>query len=115
MKNFTQPFHHLTVDPLNAATAEVLAAERGVWLEPAQPRDVLRLEKENALLIVDWDYLPKDDRDRVLASSALRVVAIHGFTLADSVVSFLRRRGVLCFKKLDPDMFRGLDGLMPAA
>jgi len=115
MKSPHQLFHYLTVDPLNAATAEELASDCGLAVELAEPRDLPRLESQNALLILDWDYLPPEDRDRVLTSSALQVVAIHGFTVTDSVTRFLLRRGALCYMQLGQEMFRGLAGLPAAA
>jgi hypothetical protein len=115
MKRSPHPMHYLTVDQLNAATAEQLADDRGVSLEPAEPRDIPQLEKQNARIILDWDFIPPDYRDRVLASSTLRVVAIHGFNVPDSVAAFLQRRGILSFKLLCPEMFRSLDSISPAA
>lgn len=110
-----EPFHYLTIDPVNAATAEELAEQNCVLLELAEPRDLPRLEKENALLIVDWDFIPPDYRDRVLASTALRVIAVHGYNVPSSVATFPPRRDILCYSKLGPELFQALDGLLSAA
>jgi len=115
MKLSTQPLHYLTIDSVNAATTEVFAAEHGLLLELAEPRDLPRLEKQNALLIVDGDHLPPDNQDRVLASSSLRVAAIHSYSISDSAACFLSQRGILCSRKLDHEMFQLLDILEPAA
>jgi len=118
MNSRLTPFHYLSTDPVNIAAAEELAAARGLdldLLELAEPRDMPRIEKQNALLIVDWDHIPPDYRDRVLDSPALRVVAIHGYGVSDSVARFLPRRGILYFKRLGPELFRRLDDLEPAA
>ena len=115
MKSSPAKFHYLTIDQVNAVTAEELADEHGVPLELVEPRDLPRLENENTRLIVDWDFLPDDYRDRVLTSPALHVVAIHGYNVPDSVAAFLPRRGILCFTKLGREMFRRLHGLAPAA
>lgn len=108
-------FQYLTIDQVNAVTAEALAEQHGVPLELAEPRDLPWLESQKARVILDWDFLPAEDRSRVLNSQTMQVVAVHGYNFPDSVVSFLARRGILQFKQLSPEMFASVKGLALAA
>ncbi len=104
----TKPLHYLTLDPVNALDAAALAAGYGLDLEIVEPRDLPRLGRERAALVVDWDFLPEDDRAALLKDSGVQVVAVHGYNLDDGVARFLPRRGIRCGKRLDRRLFQGL-------
>src|SRR5260370_29242832 len=97
----TMKLYYLTADGMNANTAEALASAERINLEPAEPRDLPRLEREEAEVVLDCDYLPPEDRDHLLNGSAVQVVGVHGFQVADSVASFLPRQGVVVSRHLD--------------
>lgn len=111
----TPNYVYFTPDSLNAATAEVLADRHGVDLEVAEPRDLPRLERERADLIIDWDFVPEDYRTKLLNGSVVNVVAVHGYNVPDSVASFLPRRGIIFSRRLDDHFFQALAGLDQAA
>jgi hypothetical protein len=92
---------YLTTDPCNAATAEALAATYRLELDIVEPRDLPRLEREQADLVLDWDALPPDYQSQLLNSAAVHVVAIHSYNLDDGLASFLPARGILCGRRLD--------------
>jgi hypothetical protein len=77
-------------------------------LEVAEPRDLTRLEREQASVIIDSDSLPADLQSYLSNGTAVRVVAIHGYNLSDSVASFLPRRGIDYGRRLDEQFFREL-------
>ena len=99
---------YLTTDPCNAAAIETLAAKEQLALEIVEPRDLPRLEREHADIVLDYDFLPPDDRARLLDSDAVRVVALHGYNLDDGLANFLPRRGVLCRRRLDDRFVQAL-------
>lgn len=107
-------FTYLTIDATNAATAQELADRHAVPLNVAEPRDLSRLEREEARIVLDWDFLP-DYRAKLLNGSAAKVVALHGFQIPDSVASFLPRRGIIVSRRLDDYLFQALAGLAKAA
>src|ERR1700730_15175672 len=76
---------YITTDPINATTAQALAAQHGVDFRSVDPRDAPRLEREPIDLVVDWDFIPEDYRARLLNSTALKVAAIHGYGISDSL------------------------------
>jgi hypothetical protein len=100
--------YYLTIDLLNARTAEELAFAAGIDLEPAEPRDLPRLEKHQAEVILDWDYLPPEDRSYLLNGCAVQLVGVHGYNIADSVASFLPQRGIVVSRYLDEAFFTAL-------
>jgi hypothetical protein len=106
---------YITTDPVNATTAEALAAQHGVDFQIVEPRDLPRLEREPIDLVVDWDFIPEDYRARLLNSTALKVAAIHGYGISDSLASFLARRGIICSPRLDQHFFQALTGKDNAA
>jgi len=106
---------YLTTDPVNATTAEALAAQHGVDLQIVEPRDLPRLEAERIDLVLDWDFIPEDYRAKLLNGTAVNVVAIHGYGLSDSLASFLPRRGILCGPRLDQHFLQALTGKDNAA
>src|SRR5262245_6620199 len=108
-------FYYVTTDPLNAATAEALADKHGLDLEVAEPRDLPRLEREEARLVLDWDFLPEDHRTRLLNGTRAQVAAVHGHSLGEALSSFLPRRGVLCGTRLDARFLLALRGDASAA
>jgi hypothetical protein len=101
-------YHYLTTDSGNAATAEALAVRRGLELEIVEPRDLPRMEREQANVIIDSDFLPADLQSYLINGMEVQVVAIHGYNLSDSVASFLPRRGIVCGRRLDEQFFREL-------
>lgn len=96
----SNPLGYLTTDPVNAADALALADACGLPLEIVEPRDLPRLEREQAALVLDWDYLD-DDRAKALTCPAVRIAGAHGYNIADSVAAFLGRRGAVCGRRLD--------------
>jgi hypothetical protein len=111
----TKRLRYLTTDCVNASTAEALAAHYGLALELVEPRDLPRLERERADLVVDWDGIPEDDRARLLNGTAVNLVAVHGYNLGDGLAGFLPRRGILCGRQLGHHLFRALAGPAGAA
>jgi hypothetical protein len=110
-----KPLGYFTTHAVNAGTAAALADMHGVELEIVEPRDLPRLQRERAALIVDWDYLPADYQAKLLNGTEVNVVAIHGYNLDDGLASFLPRRGILCSRRLDHHLFRALaDGAKAA-
>lgn len=106
-----KPLHYLTTDPVNANAAEALAA--GLPLEAAEPRDLPRLRRPGALVILDWDHLPADSRAALL--DAVEVLGVHGYNLSDSVTRFLAARGVVVGRRLDEPFVTALARLHRAA
>jgi hypothetical protein len=107
--------YYLTTDETNACTALELAAAVGIDLEVAGPRDLPRLEREEAEVLLDWDFVPPDERSRLLNGSAARVVGVHGFQVSDSVASFLPLRDILVSSHLDRPFVTALAGRDSAA
>ena len=106
-----KPLVYVTTDRLyNGSAAEALADRHGVALEVAEPRDLPRLERERAAVVVDWDGLPEDYRAKLLNGAAVTVVAVHGHNVPDSVSDFLARRGVLFSPRLGHGLFQALAG-----
>jgi len=106
---------YLTTDPTNAEWAKTLAARWGIDLEEADPRDVVRLEREQAQVILDWDHLegmPK--REHFLNGSPVKVVAVHGHNLP-SWADFLARRGIIVTSQLDDALFAAITARRKAA
>lgn len=106
---------YLTTDPVHGATAEALAAQHGLDLRVVEPRDLPRLEDEQIGLVVDWDFIPEEDRANLLNGTALKIVGIHGYGLSESLASFLPRRGILCSPRLDQHFMQALTGRGNAA
>lgn len=100
---------YLTTDDLNGATTAVLAQRQGVPLEVVEPRDLPRFEREEAEVVLDWDYLPEEECDHLLNGSPNRVVAVHGYNLP-AWASFLVRRGIVVSSRLDEHVFQALAG-----
>jgi hypothetical protein len=97
----TTNLYYLTTDPVNAQTAEGLASEEGIDLESAEPRDLPRLERERAEVILDWDHLPPEDRSHLLHGCSVQLVGVHSRNLGDGVASFLPRAEVAFSRHLD--------------
>src|SRR5262245_26959161 len=93
--------YYLTIDDANRCRFEGLAVAERLDGEAVEPRDLAWLEREQAEVVLDWDYLPSDDRSRLLNGSAVQVVGIHGYNLSESVASFLPRRGIVVSRHLD--------------
>jgi hypothetical protein len=106
---------YLTTNPQHAATAEALATQHGFDLEIVEPRELLRLEHEHADLVLDWDFLPEEYQKHLLNGTTVNIVAIHGYNLSDSLAAFLPRRGILCARRLDEQLFQALRGDADAA
>lgn len=99
---------YLTTDPMHAATAEALAARYGLELEVVEPRDLPKLECQSVDFVLDWDFIPEDNRAQLLNSTAVNIVAVHGYNLGDGLASFLPRRGIICSRRLDQHLFQAL-------
>jgi hypothetical protein len=97
----TAKLYYLTTDPLNGRTAEGLASVEGIQLEIAEPRDLPRLERERAEVVLDWDFIPPEDHSYLLNGCAVQLVGVHGYKVGDSVASFLPQRGVVVSRHLD--------------
>jgi hypothetical protein len=106
---------YLTTDSLNAATAETLAAKYGLDLEVVEPRDLRRLERERANLVIDWDCIPEDYQAKLLNGTTVNIVAIQGYNIGDALAGFLPRRGIICSPRLDHHLFQALAGPASAA
>jgi hypothetical protein len=100
--------HYLTTDPVNGCTAATLAAQYDLDLEVVEPRDLPRLERERADVILDWDALSQDYQTMLLNGTAVNIVAIHSYNLSDGLASFLPRRGIVCGRRLDEQFFEDL-------
>ena len=98
----TMKLYYLTTDPFNAQEAEGLASVEGIDLESAGPRDLPRLEREQAEVALDWDSLTPADRARLLKACTVQFVGVHGYNLHDSVAGFPPRLGVTYSRQLDP-------------
>src|SRR5262245_27078414 len=99
--------YYVTIDETNAQAMLLLAASCGV--EVAGPRDLAWLQERNAEVVLDWDFLPGDERARLVDDDGrLRLVGLHGYGLSDSVAGFLRRAGVLVSGRLDEEFVRAL-------
>ena len=101
---------YLTTHSVNAGGAAALAAMHGVDLEIVEPRDLVRLERERAELIVDWESMPDDYRAKLLNGTEVKIVAIHGYNLAEDIAGFLSRRGIICSRRLHHHLFRAVAG-----
>jgi hypothetical protein len=111
----TNRLGYLTTDPVNAATAEALAAECGLGLHVVGPRDLPWLEYQGADLVVDWDFIPEDYQARLLNGTGANVVAVHGYNLGDGVAGLLAGRGLVCGRLPDHAFFQELAGVARAA
>jgi hypothetical protein len=102
-------YAYLTHDDVNRDLAARLAAGVGVELEPLTMRDDPR--RFDAVLY-DLDFLPADDRDRLLAQlssdRANRPAAVHGYGLSARQRRTLRRRGVTVARRLCGALFARL-------
>src|SRR5438105_2381786 len=103
-----QPVRYLTTDSMNAATAGALVAMYGLELEIVEPRDLPRLERQSANLIVDWEFIPEDYLARLLNSTAVIIIAVHGYNLDEGLAGFLPRRGITYSPRLDDRLFQAL-------
>ena len=99
---------YLTTDSMNAATAEALAARYGLDLEVVEPRDLAQLEWQGVDFVLDWDFIPEDNQTGLLNSTAVNIVAVHGYNLGDGLAGFLPRRGIICSPRLDHYLFQAL-------
>jgi hypothetical protein len=101
---------YLTTHAVNADSAAELAAMHGVDLEIVEPRDLLRLQRERAELIVDWESMPDDYRAKLLNGTELKIVAIHGYNVDEGIGGFLAWPGIICSRRLDHHLFRAVAG-----
>jgi hypothetical protein len=101
---------YLTTHALSADTAAALAAMHGLDLEIVEPRDLLRLRRERAELIVDWDSMPDDYRAELLSGTEVKIVAIHGYNLDEDIADCLPCSGIIRSRRLDHLLFRAVAG-----
>jgi len=106
---------YMTTDPVNANTAQALAARHGLDLQVVEPRDLPRLKGERMDLVIDWDFIPEDCRAILRKNTAVNIVAIHGYDLDDSLALFLPLRGILFSPRLDQQLMKALTGMGDAA
>jgi sugar/nucleoside kinase (ribokinase family) len=104
MKHPTNALCYLSIDEVNIALARQLAGACGIDIEPIEPRDLPALD--GARVILDWDSIPAEDRDRALQRCNVR--AIHGYSLDDARAGFLPERGILISRRLDRKLFEAL-------
>jgi hypothetical protein len=99
---------YLTLDEVNRDLAGNLAGALGMGLDILSLRDAAPDGQFDAI-VYDLDFLPRDDRERVLARlrarRATEPVAVHSYHLSDRHKSLLRRRGVIVARRLSPQLF----------
>ena len=91
---------YLTTDLVNASTVESFASQHCIPVQTIEPRDLTKLDFSHFDLILDWDYIPDEIRVWLMRTAELKVVAIHGYGVSDSLAGFLPRRGVFYSPKL---------------
>jgi hypothetical protein len=102
---------YLSIDEVNRALAERLAAAGGDVLCVLEPRDPASLGN-GAARVYDLDSLPPRLRASVLAD--LRAApppmpaAVHSYSLEDEDVEALSRNGVVVVRRLGLKLFRAL-------
>jgi hypothetical protein len=84
-------------------------------LEVVGPRDLSRLEREQVELILDWNFIPEEERQSLLKSTSVNVLGVHGFSFSEALAGFLSRRGSVCSTRLDKCFFDALDATSNAA
>jgi hypothetical protein len=100
--------HYITIDQLNGETARLLALDHGLELIIAEPGERPRLERQRAAVVVDWDCLPNEARSELLNSARLRIVAVHGYTVSESLKSHFARCQIAYDRQLDARLFGDL-------
>ena len=99
-----QSLFYLSHDPVNEHYLRRWVEERGGTLCPLSLRDVLP-DGECQLLLIDWDSLDVDGREKylagLLAHAGDRRIGLHSYYLPD--VETLRRKGVAVFTRLEPE------------
>jgi hypothetical protein len=96
---------YLTHDEVNEQRARDLAEAWGAELLPLSLRDGLPDGAGSALLI-DWDSLDPDGRERVLArllAGPRRRIGLHSYGLPEEDARMLQRKGVAVFERFYPD------------
>jgi hypothetical protein len=101
-----QSLFYLSHDPVNEHFLRRWVEERGGTLCPLSLRDAPP-DGECQLLLIDWDSLDVDGRDKYLAgllahSGGGRRVGLHSYYLPDTET--MRRKGVTVFERLEPDV-----------
>jgi hypothetical protein len=95
---------YLSHDPVNEHYIRHWVEERGGTLCPLSLRDALP-DGECQLLLIDWDSLDVDGREKylagLLAHAGDRRVGLHSYYLPD--VETLRCKGVAVFARLEPE------------
>jgi len=97
--------YYLSTDRGNGAEAWKLACGRKIDLELIEPRDLPGLD--GARVIVDADSISRRDRERLVNSGRLTVVAMHGYSLEEAE-AFLAERGVVVCRRLTAELFSAL-------
>jgi hypothetical protein len=99
---------YLTTDEVNEYRAAEFAAGYGATLDPYSPADV-SLSGQYDAVIVDWDFLPRPDRQRILRKVIKNrcggFVAVHSYNLNRKQVLAMRRRRVAVYRFLRPSVF----------
>jgi hypothetical protein len=99
-----QSLFYLSHDPVNEDYLRRWVEERGGTLCPLSLRDTPP-DGECQLLLIDWDSLDVDGRDKylagLLAHAGDRRVGLHSYNLPDAET--LRRKGVAVFSRLEPE------------
>jgi hypothetical protein len=102
---------YLTTDEVNLDLARRLAEDWGTCLYPLSFEEIPQHGQFDALLF-DWDFLPPSRRQEMLrellAEPSAYPVGLHSYQLEDHEVEALRHKGVAVFRRLDPEVFKGL-------
>jgi hypothetical protein len=114
-QNMRKQLYYLTTDEANASMAEPLVFAEGIHLEPADPRDLPRLRRKAAAVVLDWDHVPPETRAHLLNGFAGHLVGLHGYQISDSVAGFLPQRGIVVSRRLDQAFVAALAGPARAA
>jgi hypothetical protein len=109
---------YVTTDEVNQDLALRTATDWGACLEVLSVQEALPNGHYDAV-VYDWDFLPRDCREKVLAGLAKAprnfVVALHSYGLQEREARALRRRGLLIFRRLRGSLFRKVRREVPGA
>jgi hypothetical protein len=100
---------YLTVDEVNEDLALRLAEEYGMTVCPQTLRDPFPDGQFDAVLY-DWDSFPRSDQQEILArlleGSLSCPVAVHGYNASEPQVEALRKKAIIVFRTLKPEVFQ---------
>jgi hypothetical protein len=100
---------YLTVDEVNEDLALRLAEEYGMAVFPHTFRDPPPDGQVDAVLY-DWDSFPRSEQREILArlleGPLSCPVGVHGYNVPEPQVEALRKKTVVVFRALQPEVFR---------